>query len=273
MSDLRFVGSDGDRLELTDETGATHTLKVDDALKKAVTESTAERRLFSVAPEGPAFSIKEIQARLRAGESFAEVSRISGLPTSKIERYASPIMQERAWIIEQAEKSSPKGSPIPLRELVVNRLAPRGVNMNQISWNTWRLDNGAWNLVLNFPSSDGAREAIWIFDLNKRTFSSQNDDARWIFGEEPPKQKQERISNHEVLFPLEGDVPPPPRLVAVRSDPKADMSLDNQTDQLSEKEQIPADAKKDGVTRRISIPSWDDIMFGRSKKKEEGEES
>mgnify|MGYP003341384534 CR=1 FL=1 len=29
--------------------------------------------------------------------------------------------------------------------------------------------------------------------------------------------------------------------------------------------EIPADAKKDGVTKRIRIPSWDDIMFGGSK--------
>ena len=28
----------------------------------------------------------------------------------------------------------------------------------------------------------------------------------------------------------------------------------------------------DGVTRRIKIPSWDDIMFGRGKKKDEQEE-
>lgn len=267
MSDLRLVGGDDEKLELSDDAGNNYTLKIDDSLRAALNRSSGERRLTSVAPESPAFSIKEIQARLRAGESFAEVARVSGLTSAKIERYASPILQERAWVIEQAEKSSPKGTSLPLRELVVNRLAPRGVNMNQISWNTWRMDNGAWHLVLSFPSSDGTREAIWIFDLNKRTFASQNEDARWIFGEEPAKssQKNERLSNHDVLFPLDGESPQPPRLVAVRSDPA--------TDEVPEKTDIPVDAKKDGVTRRISIPSWDDIMFGRGKKKEEGEDS
>jgi hypothetical protein len=176
-------------------------------------------------------------------------------------------MQERAWIIEQAEKSSPKGTALPLRELVIQRLAPRGVNMNQISWNTWRLDNGHWHLVLSYPSSDGVREATWTFDLNKRTFSSQDDGARWICGEEISKHptKQDRMSDHGVLFPTEGDSPQPPRLVAVRTDPSSD-------DAPSVTE-IPTDAKKDGVTRRISIPSWDDIMFGRSKKKDGEDES
>jgi hypothetical protein len=30
-------------------------------------------------------------------------------------------------------------------------------------------------------------------------------------------------------------------------------------------EQIPSDARRDGVTRKVSIPSWDDIMFGTRK--------
>ena len=265
MSELRVVGrtSDGERIELADGEGNSFTVRIDDSLKSAMTE----RKLVAVSEDAPTFSIKEIQARLRAGESFAEVARISGLSMNKIERYSSPIMQERAWVIEQAEKSSPKGTSLPLRELVVQRLAPRGVNMNQISWNTWRLDNGSWHLVLSYPSSDGNREATWSFDLNKRTFISQDDGAKWICGEEISKHptKQDRMSDHGVLFPAEGDSPQPPRLVAVRTDPSSD-DAPSVTD-------IPTDAKKDGVTRRISIPSLDDIMFGRSKKKDGEDES
>jgi hypothetical protein len=43
-------------------------------------------------------------------------------------------------------------------------------------------------------------------------------------------------------------------------------------DEPNEVKEITPDAKKDGVTKRISIPSWDDIMFGRSKKKDDSEE-
>jgi len=140
--------------------------------------------------------------------------------------------------------------------------------MNQISWNTWRLDDGTWNLVLTYPSRDGQSEATWNFDSNKRTLASRDDGARWINGEEiPSKQntRSERMNDHGVLFPMEGETPQPPRLVAVRTDPMID-------DQVQEQKEIAPDAKKDGVTKRISIPSWDDIMFGRSKKKEEDED-
>jgi hypothetical protein len=261
MTDLRFVGKNGNEIELTDVEGNSYKVNIDDALRSAVNE----RRLTAVVEDAPTFSIKEIQSRLRAGESFVDVARISGLAIEKIERYASPIIQERAWIIELAEKSSPKGASLTLRELIVHRLAPRGVNMNQISWNTWRLDNGSWHLVLSYPSNEGVREATWNFDSNKRTLTSQDDGARWINGEEIPKaNKSDRMSDHGVLFPVEGDGQPP-RLVAVRTDPMVEESTPGRD--------LPVDAKKDGVTRRISIPSWDDIMFGRSKKKEDEDES
>ncbi|MFM2175049.1 MAG: hypothetical protein RLZZ527_125, partial [Actinomycetota bacterium] len=95
MTDLRFVGKNGNEIELTDVEGNSYKVNIDDALRSAVNE----RRLTAVVEDAPTFSIKEIQSRLRAGESFVDVARISGLAIEKIERYASPIIQERAWII------------------------------------------------------------------------------------------------------------------------------------------------------------------------------
>lgn len=272
MTELRVVGrtQDGEHIELTDNDGNKFLVRVSDSLRASVNE----RRLTPVIESSPKLSIKEIQARLRAGESYSDVANLSGLSTEKIERYASPIMQERAWIIEQALKASPKGASLPLSELVILRLAPRGVNMNQVSWNTWRLEDGTWHLVLTYPSSEGQSEASWIFDPNKRSFVSRDDGARWINGEEiPSKQtvKNDRMSNHGVLFPAEGESPQPPRLVAVRTDPMVDERAEELAPGKDPKD-LEADAKKDGVTRRISIPSWDDIMFGRSKKKDDSEE-
>lgn len=259
MADLRFVGrsDDGEHIELVDGEGNQFKVRISDSLRAAVNE----RRLSPVVVESPRVSIREIQARLRAGEDFAEVAQLSGLSMEKIERYASPILQERAWIIELAEKSSPKGSALPLKELIIARLSPRGINYNQISFNTWRHDDGTWQIVASYPATDGMRDAQWHFDSQKRTLVSLDDGARWINGEELPKQqpKSDRMSNHGVLFPAENDPSQPPRLVAVRTDPIERDEVPNE---------LPVDAKKDGVTRRISIPSWDDIMFGRGKKKD-----
>jgi len=84
VTELRLVGrtDDGDHIEMVDNDGNKFTVRLSDSLRSAVNE----RRLTPVVDAAPQFSIKEIQARLRAGESYAEVSRISGLSLEKIER-------------------------------------------------------------------------------------------------------------------------------------------------------------------------------------------
>ena len=37
------------------------------------------------------------------------------------------------------------------------------------------------------------------------------------------------------------------------------------SDELELDVEIPSDARRDGVKRKVSIPSWDDIMFGTRK--------
>jgi hypothetical protein len=60
-----------------------------------------------------------------------------------------------------------------------------------------------------------------------------------------------------------------PRLVSIKEDvaPYAPISIVN--DDYEDEVQAPdEDAKRDGITKRIKIPSWDDIMFGKDKEKE-----
>ena len=140
MTELRVVGrsADGEHIDLLDGDGNSFRIRVSDNLRSIVNE----RRLTSVSEESVRMPLREVQARLRSGQSYSEVARESGLSLEKIERYASPILQERAWIIELAEKSSPKGTSLPLRELVIQRFAPRGIALTSIEWNTWRRDDG-----------------------------------------------------------------------------------------------------------------------------------
>ena len=52
-----------------------------------------------------------------------------------------------------------------------------------------------------------------------------------------------------------------PRLVSIKEDIET-----HTTTSFTVVDDAPDDeARKDGVTRRIKIPSWDDIMFGKDK--------
>jgi hypothetical protein len=78
-----------------------------------------------------------------------------------------------------------------------------------------------------------------------------------------------------MVFPAEGSSNnPAPRLVAVKPEEPIRISTTpvaevTQPSADQAREEVESEAKRDGITKRIRIPSWDDIMFG---KKEEGSE-
>jgi len=292
MKDLRTVGrsGDGESIELLDLDGNSYALRVTDHLKSLINQP----RLAAVVSEDEVreevISIKEIQARLRAGESMESISERGGVSVEKVERFSAPILQERSYIISLAQKVSLRKGEPSLLEVVAERLVPRGVEMKMTSWNAFRNEDGSWHLTLLYPTRDGEGSASWTFDQVKRSIKSFDDGARWIFGEEPI---QHRTDSTVRSLRAESEVSTPPRLISIRSNPiessessaevkelfASDLLDEDKTPELEIEEifddqpavdEIPSDARRDGVTRKISIPSWDDIMFGPGGKRPEG---
>lgn len=256
-TDLRLTGrsADGAELELVDQVGNQYSLRISDTLRATVNQP----RLSAVTniEEVVTTTVKQVQARLRGGESIDSISRTTDWSVEKIENYAGPILQERAFIISQALATQIRREPHApyLETAVANQLAPRGVDMNTIEWNTLRLPDGNWELTLYYPLRDGSPseakgEAVWLFNLGRRALSAHDDGARWIGGEAKPKATTQTFGN---IPQTEA-----PRLVSIKEDvaPYAPTPL-VAVDDVDEEE------KRDGVTRRIKIPSWDDIMFGK----------
>jgi Protein of unknown function (DUF3071) len=276
-TDLRLVGrsEDGTELELTDSEGNLFALRISDHLRATINQP----RLVAVASPDQVVvtSVKEIQSRLRAGESADSIARSTEWDLEKIEKFSGPIMQERAFIIGQALETSLRRDPHSptLMAATIAQLAPRGVDMQLVEWNTWRRDDGLWNIILTYPIAHGSGEANWAFDPNNRTLVTEDDGARWISGEEKPSRPA--TPSHGMVYQPDGATTPAPRLVAVKPEEPLRISTTptpNDSTQMPQesartKEDVEPEAKRDGVTKRIRIPSWDDIMFG---KKEEGSE-
>ena len=283
LAELQLVGrmADGGAIELTDGSGAKYSLPITDALKSTVTQP----RLTSVAPidERPSFSVKEVQARLRAGESMPSISRTTDWSIEKIEKFAGPILQERAYVIETARKSNLRrevSSPT-LDEAALVQLSSHGVDMEQVDWNTHRNADGTWNIVVNYPNIDGTAEANWNFELGNRILTAQDDSARWISGdakEARPRTPSHGFINSQDPTPFAPSTPPPPapRLVAVREEfsvTEIVEVVDEDEEYFAEELDISvvdeSDPVSDGVVKRPKLPSWDDIMFGGSKTEDE----
>jgi hypothetical protein len=283
QKDLRTVGrsEDGDSLELHDLDGNSYQLRINDYLRSLINQPSPTP-LRSVANEPTTeISIKELQARLRAGESMESISENGRVSMEKIERYSHPILQERSYIISLAQKAEIKKLKSTLNEVVEAKLSPRGVEMKNCEWNAYRNEDGTWQILLEYPTRDGKGNATWRFESTKRRIESDDDGARWIMDEEPAPIEA-------VVRPIRSEEAPP-RLISIRSTPtvasideylddtadldeksqvvdEGNLDLDQElSDELELDVEIPSDARRDGVKRKVSIPSWDDIMFGTRK--------
>ena len=105
MRPVRFVAlsEDGQALVLADEVGRLLALPLDDRVNTALhidrgvhAPGTAVAVPHSDIP--PSLSPRDIQSKIRSGESAEEVARIAGVPVDRVLRYAGPVLQERAML-------------------------------------------------------------------------------------------------------------------------------------------------------------------------------
>ena len=271
MSELRLHGKndEGTHLTLHDNDGNEYSLRISDTLR-----ATINQPRLSAVPTFDAeetISVKEIQRRLRAGDAPEVIAREGNTTVDKVARFSGPILQEREYILNQARSAALRKDStrldISFLDAVIGKLVPRGVDADDLSWNTWRLPDATWHIELHFPNRDGNGVATWNFDTSRQTINPTDDNGAWLIGEEAPARVIEpgyitaepthpsrvetptpvELPGANSLFspvaPIQEEKPETPRLVAIRDTPSA------------------ADAE-DGVVARAKIPSWDEIMFG-----------
>nr|WP_297741224.1 septation protein SepH [uncultured Tessaracoccus sp.] len=137
-----------------------------------------------------ALSPREIQARIRGGESVGDVARDAGVEVSAIEGFAGPVLAEREFMVSNALKSTirRRGEQAHRRlgELVSERLQQRGLDADAILWDAWRQEDLRWRVIGILGDEAGNRTAEFLFDHKRRFSVADNADARWMIGEELP---------------------------------------------------------------------------------------
>jgi hypothetical protein len=194
MRPVRFVAlsEDGQALVLADEVGRLLALPIDDRV------STVLHADGSSAPPGTSVAMstvdavaslspRDIQARIRSGESAEDVARIAGVPVDRVLRYAGPVLQERAMLAQHARRTRLKTSDsgAPLAEVVDSRLAQHGIDTEKISWDAFRREDGTWRIVATWPSGKATAQAIWDLDKSRQVVSPHDDMAQYLCAERP----------------------------------------------------------------------------------------
>ncbi|HEU5039155.1 MAG TPA: septation protein SepH [Nocardioides sp.] len=185
---LAGVSDDGKRLRLVDEDGHEHTVDVDDRLRSAVRGEP--RRLENTMDNASALRPRDIQARIRAGETPEAVAQAAQTSVDKIMAFAAPVLAERQHVAERAQRSSvrrPEGAaPHGARTLgdaIASHLRGLNVDPETVEWDAWRREDGRWSMTGAYASSERSGTAELTFDAPGNYVTLDNEDARWLVGE------------------------------------------------------------------------------------------
>ncbi|MFD8227621.1 septation protein SepH [Streptomyces massasporeus] len=345
MPELRVVAvsNDGTRLVLKAADSTEYTLPIDERLRAAVRGDRPRLGQIEIEVESH-LRPRDIQARIRAGATAEEVAQMAGIPVDRVRRFEGPVLAERAFMAERARKTPVRrpgeNSGPPLGEAVQERLLLRGADKDTVQWDSWRRDDGTWEVLLVYRVAGEPHAASWTYDPPRRLVQAVDDEARSLIGEsddlaapEPSFPFVPRIARLPRDRPLDRPERERPSLPAQASEPVEETTgeRDSLTSLLEavpsfrgdlvvpelppaepeeepvvvaevEEEEPPApaasagsayadvlmprsvgshrdrligatdrQAEADGVRpgRRAAVPSWDEIVFGTRRKKQE----
>jgi Protein of unknown function (DUF3071) len=190
MRDLRLVGvqEDGQHLLLSDSEGEHFRVRLDEPLRAAVRRDRPRLGQLQIEIDG-GLRPRDVQAMIRAGLSAQDVAEQSGWPVEKVRRYEGPILAEREYVAGLAKavrlRGRGGGGTAPtLSARVSQRLSGRGVDPASAEWDSARSDTGEWTVVVTFPAGGRERRARWGFDVQARTVTAVDDEARWLSEED-----------------------------------------------------------------------------------------
>jgi Protein of unknown function (DUF3071) len=213
MRIARLVGlsPDGKSLIVATESGEELIIEADERLRAAVRGDRPRLGQLEIEMQ-TSLTPRDIQARIRAGESLEDVARIAGIPMDRVERFATPVLAERDHVASMAMSSSVRrrGEPSGHRSLritVTERLLGRGVDIDTIKWDSYRLDDGRWAVTAAYQMGEANRQAAFFYDLRGRFSVAGNDEARWLLGDQSAA-KTPRRGSPRLVESSEGDTEP-----------------------------------------------------------------
>jgi hypothetical protein len=191
MQDLTPVGlsQDGRRLLLVSPAGEEFTVSVDARLRAALRGENARLGQLEMKMES-ALRPRDIQARIRAGESAEEVAAAAQTTVEAIMGFAGPVIAERQHVAQTALKASVRrrsgeGSSAgrTLGEAAELFLDDHSLHDEDVEWDAWRRPDGRWVLVAKYAVGGRPRTAEFSLDLPGRYVVAENDEARILTGE------------------------------------------------------------------------------------------
>lgn len=280
MRELRVIGlePDGSHVVCADAgTGEKFRLPADDKLRAASRGDIARLGQIEIEMDSQ-LRPREIQARIRAGASVEQVADEAGIPLSKVERFAYPVLLERSRAAEMAQGGHPvrdNGPAIPtLAEIVAQAFRARGHDIDDAIWDAWRDEDNHWVAQLQWQAGRTTNAAHWRYqpDAHGGTIVALDDTAFDLidpdFGR--PLRGLAPVSSDEpeeleiAEYPIEVDVP----TIEPETILEAETPTEDETEAAPATETAPAPKSTPHQTSnkdkrgKPALPSWDDVLLG-----------
>ncbi|HEX3335869.1 MAG TPA: septation protein SepH [Jatrophihabitans sp.] len=214
MRQLRFVtlSEDGSRLLVeTTDSGEQFTLPVDAALREASgsdlprlprpaaaapTHQAPTQRALGPSPAPTTESTigpREIQVRVRAGESPQDLADAHGMTLERVLRFAGAVIEERLRIAAEARRARARRSNsdgtdnkvVMFGEAVDDRFTAHGIDAGSVAWDAWRPADGEWVIAATWLGGDGTHSAQWLFHRGSRSVTPIDDAAADLLSDRP----------------------------------------------------------------------------------------
>jgi len=153
---------------------------------------------------------RDIQTRIRAGESPEDVAAVAGSSVEKVMIFAAPVLAERAHIARSAQSASvrrtssaPASTVRTLGPAAGMRLREEGVDPESVEWDAWRREDGRWTMVATYHHDGEARRALFVFDQPGHFVTADDDEGRWLVGDgQFPSREQKAQASQRRLTPV-----------------------------------------------------------------------
>ena len=247
MRELTLIGLDVDGRHVICEGGEPadkFLIRVDDRLRaavrgdrKGISQTRTDSEVTGV------LRPKDIQARIRAGASVAEVAAASGMDVTRIERFAHPVLLERQRAAEMATAAHPVLPDGPavetLLDTITAALSARGLSAESTTWDAWRAEDGRWTVRMGWQAGMSENFAHFRFSPGAHggTVTAIDEAAS-------------ELIDPEFERPL--------RRVA----PVAQLEFEQPAAESAAEPADPAPPTQARGKRKPTVPAWEDVLLG-----------
>jgi Protein of unknown function (DUF3071) len=260
---LTVVGRTDDGLALVVRAGdVTYELSLDDV--RAAEQGPAPETPGTPPPP------REIQERIRRGESAAAIAREAQVPLAVVARYEGPVLAEREHQAQQVQRAEVDGRAVG--ELVTEHLA-RGGEPDDVAWDCWLTGDGRWEA----RASVGSQAVRLAWDARARRVTALDEPARRALR---PRGNAEDVLE-AVLRPVatrgpgepaadtwaEAEAPGPADADETEAPPAAasgdaETTTDTDTEVVAKAEEPPpAPTRRSPARKRATLPGWEQISI------------